>query len=143
MWIFEHSVECSVSASFAWRFWTNVENWKLVDASLESVKLSGPFALGSSLVTKPRGGNTMESRIVALDEGTSVVLETLLPDTRVKFFWRFDASILGTRITQKIMVEHAGAEQYRGQWEAELETGVPAGMQKLADVIVRAAQQPA
>ena len=39
-WTFEHTIECFVSSDFAWKFWTNVENWA-VDADLESVELRG------------------------------------------------------------------------------------------------------
>ena len=28
-WAFEHSVECPVTTEFAWRFWTDVNNWRL------------------------------------------------------------------------------------------------------------------
>ena len=41
-WTFEHTIECSVSSDFAWKFWTKVENW-VVDADLESVELRGGF----------------------------------------------------------------------------------------------------
>jgi hypothetical protein len=41
-WTFEHTIECSASSDFAWKVWTNVENWA-VDADLESVELRGGF----------------------------------------------------------------------------------------------------
>jgi len=42
-WTFEHSIDCRVSAEFAWAFWTNVRNWAL-DADVESIEIDGPFA---------------------------------------------------------------------------------------------------
>ena len=49
-WAFEHSVECAATREFAWVFWTEVSNWKL-DADVESVELTGPFATGSHGIT--------------------------------------------------------------------------------------------
>ena len=42
-WTFEHSIDCRVSAEFAWAFWTNVRNWAL-DADVESIEIDAPFA---------------------------------------------------------------------------------------------------
>jgi hypothetical protein len=38
VWSFEFSIDCSVSADIAWRYWTNVKNWAL-DLDVESVAL--------------------------------------------------------------------------------------------------------
>jgi hypothetical protein len=40
---FEHSVECQVRRDFAWKFWTNVDNWAVVDPAVEWAKLEGLF----------------------------------------------------------------------------------------------------
>jgi hypothetical protein len=45
-WAFEHSVDCEVTAEFAWGFWTNVNNWAF-DSDIESVEIDGPFAAGA------------------------------------------------------------------------------------------------
>jgi hypothetical protein len=36
-WTFEYTIDCAVSAEFAWNFWTQVSNWKL-DADVESIE---------------------------------------------------------------------------------------------------------
>src|SRR5690348_11844295 len=45
-WRFEHSVHCAVPVNFAWKFWTDVDNWRL-DPDVEAIELDGPFALGT------------------------------------------------------------------------------------------------
>ena len=58
---FEHSVVTSANVDFAWKVWTDVSNW-LFDKSIESVRLNGPFATGTTGVTKPAGGEQVGAR---------------------------------------------------------------------------------
>ncbi len=48
---FEYGIECPVARRFAWRFWTNVNNWGF-DKDIESVELNGAFTSGSHGVTR-------------------------------------------------------------------------------------------
>src|ERR1039457_5844172 len=41
--LLEKTINWSVSAEFAWGFWTKLDNWAL-DADVESVEVDGPFA---------------------------------------------------------------------------------------------------
>jgi hypothetical protein len=142
MWTFEHRVECRVDPDFAWRFWTQIENWAAVDPLLEWARISGAFAPGSRIEMKTRGGEAIESRIVEVENGSSALLETLLPGASVSFLLQFEPSPLGTRIRQRITLAGARAEEYEAQVASGFEKGVPAGMQRLADAMERAAQKP-
>jgi hypothetical protein len=73
-WTFEHSVECPVAREFAWRFWTNVDNWKL-DADVEAVELNGPFAAGSRGATLTRSSGRIEWRLVSVEPEAEAVIE--------------------------------------------------------------------
>ena len=64
-----------VSRDLAWQFWTNVENWPTVDGSVESVRLNGPFAAGSTGVTRSRDIDPVEWRLVEVNDGSSAVIE--------------------------------------------------------------------
>jgi hypothetical protein len=44
---FEHAVECEAGQDAAWRFWTDVNNWAIVDPAVEWAKLDGPFMAGA------------------------------------------------------------------------------------------------
>lgn len=137
-WKFEYTVDCPVSREFAWQFWSNVENWAL-DVSVESVTLDGPFAAGITGTTKPRGGEVINWQLIDVQDGHSAVIIINLPDAVVTFRWWFEALPgVATRLTQQVTLEGAGAANYLAG-VAELEKGIPLGMQKLAEEIIKAA----
>lgn len=141
-WTFQYSVECQVSRECAWQFWSDVENW-LFDVSVESVTLDGPFAGGTTGTTKPRGGNLIKWQLVEVEQSHHAVIEIDLPGAVVRFDWQFDALPNGaTRITQQVMLAGERESDYRAGM-AELEQGIPKGMQKLSEEIAKAAQTAA
>lgn len=140
MWKFEHSVEYPVPRDFAWRFWTNVENWAAVDPGVEFAQLHGPFAAGTQGVTKPRGGDVVEWRLAEVEDCTRALVEISVPGAVIKFLWTFqDLPGNGTQITQRVWIEGERADDYVGQIAPELEKGMPQGMQRLGEAIARAA----
>jgi hypothetical protein len=68
VWSFEFSIDCSVSADIAWRYWTNVKNWAL-DLDVESVALNGPFEPGARGVTISKSSGKIEWRIADVQPG--------------------------------------------------------------------------
>ena len=139
---FEHSIECPVSRDFAWRFWTDVSNWAF-DVSVESVTIDGPFAAGAKGVTKPRGGDPIEWRLVEVQDRSAATFEIALPGATTWFYWRYeDAAGGAVRITQRVTLEGARAADY-AEGMAMLESGIPQGMRKLAEVMARAAAEQA
>jgi Polyketide cyclase / dehydrase and lipid transport len=136
MWKFEHSVECGVSRDFAWRFWTNVDNWAVVDRGIESAKLDGPFAAGSRGSTNPRNMAPVDWQLTEVEDGARALIEIAAPGAVAKFLWTFaDAEGGGTRITQRASLEGEQADQYARTFGKELEKEMPSGMQRLADAI--------
>jgi hypothetical protein len=139
VWSFEHSVQCPVRREFAWKFWTKVANWPVVDPAVETVTLDGDFAAGTTITTKPRDMEVVKGRLVEVQEGSRAVVEVVMPDAYAKFFWTFADSETGTRITQRVSIEGARGDEYQSFGE-ELEKGIPQGMQRLADAITEAAK---
>jgi hypothetical protein len=39
---FEHTIECQVGRDFAWKFWTNLDNWAAVDPGLNGQSWKAP-----------------------------------------------------------------------------------------------------
>jgi hypothetical protein len=139
-WKFEHTVECPVSREFVWQFWTHVDNW-LFDPSVESVTLNGPFATGTVGTTKPRGLDPIDWQLVDVQDGHSAVIEIHLPGAVVTFRWQFEESPNAiTRITQQVTLAGERAMDYMAG-AAELEKGIPQGMRKLAEEIIKAARR--
>ncbi|MGH9752366.1 MAG: hypothetical protein ACREA2_06230 [Blastocatellia bacterium] len=139
---FEHYVEVQVSRDFAWRFWTNIANWAF-DPSVESVELDGPFAAGTKGVTKTRGGGPVEWKLVDVQNRSAALIEITLPGATISFRWRYeDAAGGGVRITQRVTLEGERADDY-AEGMAMLESGVPQGMSKLAEEMIKAAAEQA
>jgi hypothetical protein len=137
-WEFQHSVECPVSRASAWQFWSHVENW-LIDTSAEAVTLDGPFAAGTTGTTKPRGLDPINWQLVEVQDGHSAVIEMSLPGAVITFRWQFaELPNAATRITQRVSLTGERAVDYMAG-AAELEKGIPVGMGKLAEEIVKAA----
>lgn len=135
-WSFEHSVDCPVPVSFAWQFWTTVDNWRL-DSDVESVELEGPFAAGSRGATVSRRSGRVEWRIAAV-EGTSAVIEIPAGNAVGRFQWSFTDLGGRARITQRMSVAGEGAESLGAQIGPMFEANIPAGMQKLCEAMTAA-----
>jgi hypothetical protein len=137
---FEHSIEIPVNRDFAWEYWTNVANW-MFDTSVETVALDGPFEAGANGVTKPRGLTPIQWKLVEVEAPSAALIEIPLPDAAARFRWSFeDAATSGVRITQRVTLEGARAADYE-QAMAGLVGGIPQGMQKMAEVITKAAAE--
>lgn len=138
---FEHAVTCSVHRDFAWGFWSNVDNWAVVDPAVEWVRLEGPFARGTKGRTKPVGMDANEWMLAEVDEGERAVIQIEVPGAVVSFEWVFtDTTDGGTKIVQKVRLEGDQAENYAEGMKG-LEQGIPAGMEKLVQGIERAADE--
>lgn len=137
-WTFEHSIDCAVTAEFAWSFWTNVGNWVL-DADIESVEIDGPFSAGTRGVTNSKRSGRVEWRIVEIQAGKAVI-EFPLPGAAGRFAWTFEEIGECTRITQRCTLDGEQASAYAAAVGPGLETGIPAGMRKLCETMEKAAR---
>jgi hypothetical protein len=136
MWSFEHSVECKVERDFAWQFWTNVNNWPVVDSSVESVTLDGPFQSGAQGSTKPRGGESVQWHLQDVHDGRSAVVVIHLSGAAVRFAWRFeDRGFRSVCMTQRVSIQGERAQHYISTAATALEKGMPAGMSRLAEAM--------
>jgi hypothetical protein len=139
MWKFEHSVECRVGREFAWKYWTDVNNWAVVDSSVESATIDGPFVTGAKGETKPAGQEPIQWYLADVEDGRRAVVEIALPGALARFYWLFeDATVGHTRITQTAVLDGDRADDYAAG-TAMLENGIPQGMDKLVQGIVKAA----
>jgi hypothetical protein len=138
VWTFEHSIDCAVSAEFAWNFWTNVRNWAL-DADVESIEIDGPFSAGARGGTNSKSSGRVEWRIVEVQTGRAVI-EFPLSGAVGRFVWTFRDIGGRTRITQHCMVDGEHADSYAKAAGPSLEAGIPAGMRKLCQTMEQVAR---
>jgi hypothetical protein len=128
-WMFEHSVDCSVTVEFAWSYWTDVRNWAL-DADLESVEIDGPFVAGVRGSTISKSSGRVEWRIVEAEFGRAVI-EFPAPGAVGRFVWTFEDLGGRARITQRCTLAGEQANVLATAFGPGLEAGIPAGMRKL------------
>jgi hypothetical protein len=87
-WVLEHSVEADVSQAFAWRFLTDVANWKDPPATFV---LDGPFAEGSHGSTIVPNHEPLRWRIAMVRPERLFVMEMALHRAMLALEWRFDS----------------------------------------------------
>jgi len=139
-WAFEHTVQCGVSAEFAWKFWTDVENWKL-DSDVVSVELEGPFVGGARGATLTKSSGRLEWHVAELGPRRAV-LEFPAPGAVARFVYSFEDVDDGrrTRITQRVSLSGEKASMYVDTIGRALEMGIPEGMRKLCGAMEAAAR---
>ena len=137
-WSFEHAVECPVTAEFAWRYWTDVDNWRL-DADVVAVERHGPFAAGTRGATISRSSGRVEWRIASVEANTGAVIEIPVKDAVFQCRWTFEDLSERTRITQRMSLRGEGAPALVSAVAAIFESNTPAGMQKLCEAMAKAA----
>jgi hypothetical protein len=134
----ECSIECPVSRSFAWRFWTNVANWAKVDPAVEAAELDGPFAAGTKGLTKQRGSAPVEWRLVQVQDGERAVIEIPVPGAVAQIQMLFEEHPGGVRVTQRMAIAGERAADY-AEFMTVMKSNLPEGMRRLAEAMSRAA----
>lgn len=140
-WTFEHTIECCVSSDFAWKFWTNVENW-VIDADVESVELRGGFTAGAHGITHSKSSGRIEWYLRELSPPRRAVIEFPAPGAVARFVWTFEDVHGRARITQRVSFTGEQASKYVDKAGHALQAGIPAGMRKLCEAMENAAQKP-
>lgn len=141
MFKFEHTVKCPVRRDFVWKFWTNVDNWSVIDPAVEWVKLEGAFAAGTKGLTKARAMPPNEWKLKEVDDGKGAIIEIEAPEAVLNFIWNFtDTADGGTQISQRVILTGEQIENYAEAMDG-LKQGIPAGMEKLVTGIINDASQ--
>lgn len=111
-------------------------NWAL-DSDVESVSLDGPFAAGSSGMTISRSVGRIPWQIKSVRDGKTAVIEIPFPGAVIEFQWNFESCANGTLVTQTVTLEGPQATAFSDV----LKASIPAGMAKLAQAMVEAAEK--
>jgi hypothetical protein len=141
VWEMTHSVEASVSAEFAWNYWTDggtgVANWDDPPAEFE---LDGPFAAGGRGRTRIPGSPPIEWLIRDCIAPEGATIEMQLGNATLSFEWRFEAiGAERTRLTQRVALRGEKAGDYVEQVQKAFGVTLEAGMKRIADLLEQAA----
>ncbi len=127
----ESSIEINRSVDVVFAFLTDLENLKLQNPSITSVKLNGLFAVGSHYITK---GQVMgrefssETEIMAIEQNKRFSIKTLAPPpaSPVTNTYTLEPSGSGTRLTTSmdaVIMGFGMEEMIKNQLKGALEAG--------------------
>jgi hypothetical protein len=139
MWEFEHTIETEAEAAAIWALWSDVSTWPQSDEGIAWVRLDGPFTPGTSGELCPKGAEPMPFKIIEATPGSGFTDETELPGASLRFAHRLTAGARGTTMTYRVTLDGPAAAEYAG-FGAELATGVPETMAKLAALALARSQ---
>jgi hypothetical protein len=85
MWTAEHSTVTMVEPKALWSIWTSPAGWPGHNPRLEWARLDGPLAVGSKIVSKPKGMMRTSMTITALDPYEHFTMEAKVPFGKATF----------------------------------------------------------
>lgn len=135
-WQFAHEVECNVHPAQAWAFWTDVSNWERLEGeAVEWIRLEGPFAEGSTGVTKMPGLPPQSWQIEKVVPGRSATIAITLEGATYRNRMVFEpVPENATRIIQVMSLTGEKAEAMAAGMTV-FEESAPQGLKKLVGEI--------
>src|SRR5688572_25821384 len=105
MWTFECSEVSAASPADVWALWSDPARWPEFDRGVVWARLDEPFAAGSTVVLKPRGGPKARVAIESADPARGFSTHAKLPLTHLRFEHSLaPAADGGTRLASQIRV---------------------------------------
>jgi uncharacterized protein YndB with AHSA1/START domain len=112
MWEYEHSVETSAPAEAVWEHWSDMEAWPQWNDGIESIKINGPFAVGTTFTMTPPGDEPISMRLTEIVEGELFTDEADGGEFVVRTVHRLEPAGGGrTRIIYRTEITGAAADQ--------------------------------
>lgn len=135
-WKFEYTVLCRADRSQAWSFLTNVTNWeRLEGASVNWIRIYGPFAAGTYGETKMPDQIPQRWLIAEVEEGRSMMIETPVDGATLYVQTVLESPTPNeTRIVRKMYLRGPKAATLAPGMKL-FEENVPQGLRKLAAAI--------
>ena len=109
MWTTEYSIETTVAPDAIWRAWADVSRWPEWNSDIQSVALTGPFTVGSTITMTPLDQEPVRLRVAEVLDGEMFVDEADVRGTVVRTTHRIDAlGQRGSRVVYRL--EASGPE---------------------------------
>lgn len=103
MWEYEYAADTPTPPAAVWRVLREVDGWASWDTSMESVRLQGPFEVGSRVVMTPIGQEPITSVIIELAENEVYADETRMGEAILRFSHTLHAlPDGGTRVVHRL-----------------------------------------
>ncbi|MCP4051139.1 MAG: polyketide cyclase/dehydrase and lipid transport [bacterium] len=107
MWKFSHNIEINATPETLWQLWSDVENWKKWDNSIEWSQMKAPFQEGSKGQLKPRNGPCTSFIVSTAVKNKRFVTQSKLPLTQLIFTHEIVEKENTISITHSIVIQGA------------------------------------
>lgn len=132
MWTHEYEQKAPVSTEALWRVLSSIEDWPSWDTSMESVRLRGPFQVGSQVLMTPNGQDTITSVITDIVEQERYADETHMGEVTLRFSHTLTPlSTGGTRIVHRLEISGPAADEVGPQLGPAITEDFPEAMAAL------------
>ncbi len=139
MWTHEYTAESDLEQSAIWASVRALRTGELPSSNGDQLDLQGPFAVGSTILTRPEGvTETLTSRITELVEPTTFAIETVF--NGLTLLLRYTISRTDhdtTRIALVLAISGPGAEKIAPQIGPRICADYPEATQEIIDVARR------
>lgn len=109
MWTHEYSAQTDLAPEAVWKVIADLDNWAAWDTSMESVRLDGPFAVGSRVTMVPAGQDPVTSIITVIEENQRYADETEFGGVTLRFSHALTGLAGGgTRVVHRLEVDGPG-----------------------------------
>lgn len=112
MWTHELTADSPLAPEAIWAVLADIDSWPRWDTSMESVKLQGPFTVGTRVTMTPKGQDPITSVITEIRESEFYADETDMGEVTLRFshaLTRLPDG--GTRIVNRLEISGPAADE--------------------------------
>ena len=140
MWETKFSIKTKVNKEVIWKVWSDVENWKEWDKSVEWSSIDGRFELGAKGKLKPKEGPLAKFKLTEVEKFKKFTDEAKLPLTKLQFIHEMNCNNGDTEITHKIRITGILTFLFSRVIGKKLEKDLPHAMENLSQVLEKESQ---
>jgi hypothetical protein len=132
MWTHEHSARTELEPEAVWKVLADLDNWAAWDTSVDSVRLDGPFAVGSQVTMIPTGQEPVIFTITVIEENERYADETEFGGVTLRFshtLTRLPEG--GTEVVHRLEIDGPEADALGPDIGAMVTEDFPEAMQSL------------
>jgi uncharacterized protein YndB with AHSA1/START domain len=93
-----------MTAAAVWDLWSDPSRWPDWNGRIEGVEIDGPFAAGTKVKLKQKGGGTVHAKLVAVEPPDRFAYEARLPGARLGYEHRIAAREDGSEILNRVYI---------------------------------------
>ncbi len=132
MWTHEHAADSPLAPAAIWRVLADLDNWARWDTSMESVQLTGAFAVGSTVTMTPTGQEPIQSVITEIEPERRYADQTEFAGVLLRFSHTLTPLAAGgTRVAHRLEISGPAADQVAPELGPAITVDFPQAMTAL------------